>query len=106
MKNNTVITEELLIEAGFENITKDWEVEYYAENLDIPHYKCYRKWTNSVDDKNKCVKLDISNGLTNNDSLWHLHIDNNVCESIGTADIDKIWQFNMLMEVFGSNFRL
>ena len=59
-------------------------------------------------DKNpgKVLKLDFDNGLTNSGRSWHLHIDNCDCCSIGSADLNSIEQFNKLMEVFDSNFRL
>ena len=74
-------------------------------NLD--DYITLRCWTDDVDkNPGKALKLDIDNGLTNSGRAWHLHIDNCDCCSIGSADLNSIEQFNKLMEVFDSNFRL
>ena len=51
-------------------------------------------------------KLDIDNGWNNRGTKWSVHIDNDACETIGYADIDTIEQFNKLMEIFDSKFRL
>lgn len=100
----TLITEELLIDNGFEylekesNLTKDYQNQLYEKD----NYKVFRKWTND----SFPLKLDIDNGVNNRGTEWYLHIDNDHCESIGSADIDNVWEFNTLMEVFGSKFRL
>ncbi len=100
----TQITEELLIDNGFEylekesSLTQDYQNELYGKD----NYKVFRKWTND----SSPLKLDIDNRVNNRGTEWYLHIDNDHCESIGSADIDNIWEFNMLMEVFGSKFRL
>lgn len=100
----TQITEEILIDAGFEylekesSLTQDYQNELYGKN----NYKVFRKWTND----SSPLKLDIDNRVNNRGTEWYLHIDNDHCESIGSADIDNIWEFNTLMEVFGSKFRL
>lgn len=98
------ITEDILINGGFEflesesNLLADYQREIYG----IDDFKVFRKWTN---DKHP-IKLDIENSYNNSGRKWHLHIDNEVCETIGCADIDTVEQFNKLMEVFESNFRL
>ena len=87
--NELLITEEFLINAGFEYMEQESKLceEYQKTNYGITDYKSYRKWT---DDKHP-IKLDI---------------DNDACETIGCADIDYTWQFNKLMEVFNSSLRL
>ena len=102
-----IISKEFLLSAGFENITPDWDAQYHKEHEGIEDYVTLRRWTDDVDkNPGKVLKLDIDNGLTNSGRAWHLHIDNCDCCSIGSADIDSIEQFNKLMEVFDSNFRL
>ena len=87
----TIIDKELLENNGFEpNILSLGYLSLTTEKYDDKDY----------------IKLDIVNDFTNNEAQWHLHIDNNRCETIGSADIDNVWQFNTLMEVFGSKFRL
>lgn len=99
-----LITEEILKNSGFEyleresNLTQDYQNQLY----DKDNYKVFRMWTN---DDSK-LKLDIDNGVNNRGSEWHLHIDNDHCETIGSADINTVYEFNLLMEVFGSKFRL
>ena len=103
----TLISKEILEENGFEDITQDWDAQYHKEHEGIEDYKTYRIWTNNFDkNPGKVLKLDIDNGLTNSGRLWHIHIDNCDCCSIGSADINNVWQFNMLMEIFGSKFRI
>ena len=100
----TPINFKILEDGGFKlqeaetNLIKKYQEETYG----IKDYKSYRLWTN---DKNP-IKLDIDNGWNNRGTKWSLHIDNNACETIGYADIDNVWEFNTLMEVFGSKFRL
>lgn len=101
-----LITPEILIEAGFEyleNESKQFS-EYEEKNYGIKDYKIYRKW---IDDKIP-IKLNIDNGWNNRfgDKGWHIHIDNQDCETIGTADISTVLEFNTLMKVFGSKFIL
>jgi len=102
--NELLITEEFLINAGFEYMEQESKLceEYQKTTYGITDYKSYRKWTN---DKHP-IKLDIDNGWNNRGTKWSLHIDNDDCETIGCADIDYTWQFNKLMEVFDSSLRL
>lgn len=103
---NIPITIEMLKSLGFEEITKPEMKEYYKK--EYPYTENYielRKWTDNSDFSN-VLKLDIDNGPNNRGTLWHLHIDNSDCCTIGSADISYTWEFNKLMEVFESNFRL
>ena len=100
----TIITEEILLNVGFEyleresNLTQDYQNQLYGKD----NYKVFRIWT----DNDSKIKLDIDNGVNNRGTEWHLHIDNDHCETIGSADINTVYEFNLLMEVFGSKFRL
>ena len=100
----TIITEDILIDSGFEyleresNLTQDYQNQLYGKD----NYKVFRKWT----DDDSQIKLDIDNGVNNRGTEWHLHIDNDHCETIGSADINTVYEFNLLMEVFGSKFKL
>ena len=78
------------------------KIPAYLKDYGIKDYKIFRKWT---DDKHP-IKLDINNGWNNRGTKWSLHIDNDACETIGYADIDYVWQFNSLMEIFDSEFKL
>ena len=107
MDKHRKITEDILINAGFEylenesNIYKEYERHIYG----IEDYKVFRKCICDKDSSN-ILKLDIDNGYNNRGTGWHLHIDNDMCETIGSADIDTVWEFNTLMQVFKSKFRL
>jgi len=102
--DNILITEEILKNNGFEYLEHESNlINGLEESLyDVKNYKIFRKWT---DDEHP-IKLDINNGWNNRGTKWSIHIDNEDCETIGCADIDYTWQFNKLMEVFESNFRL
>ena len=105
MMENKEITEQLLLDTGFEYLEKESKLMIEAYKLDSligkEDYKVFRKW---IDDYK--LKIDIDNGWTNNDGKWHVHVDNDYCETIGCADLTYTWQFNKLMEIFESNFRL
>ena len=105
MKDERLITEELLKSIGFKDDTDDWEKDHWNNVLGIDNYCTLTYWTNKEDGKNY-IKLDFQKGIVNCDANWGLHIDNNTCESIGSADISYVWQFNMMMEILGSNFRI
>lgn len=101
-----LITPEILIEAGFEYLEGESKTcaEYEATTYGIKNYKMFRKLTEGETP----IKVDIDNGWNNRfgDKGWHVHIDNQDCETIGTADISTVLEFNMLMKVFGSKFIL
>ena len=104
LEQGELITEQVLLNAGFEYLEHESETlgSVFKQEYGIKDYKMFRKWT---DDKFP-IKLDIDNGWNNSARKWSLHIDNNDCETIGYADIDYKWQFNKLMEVFDSKFKL
>lgn len=101
------ITDDILKEAGFEYLENESNIGREANKLNSEicsqNYKEFRKWTN---DTPFPIKLDIDNGQNNRGTRWHLHIDNDACETIGCADINTVWEFNTLMQVFKSKFRL
>ena len=102
-----IISKDILLTAGFKDITYDYEKQFHKEHDGLDDYITLRRWTDDVDkNPGNVLKLDIDNGLTNSGRAWHLHIDNCDCCSIGSADLNSIEQFNKLMEVFDSNFRL
>ena len=102
-----LISKELLLSSGFKDITYDYEKQFHKEYEGLDDYVTLRCWTDDVDkNPGKVLKLDIDNRLTNSGRLWHIHVDNCDCCSIGSADIDTVEQFNKLMEIFDSKFRL
>lgn len=100
------ITIDILKEAGFKDVTTP-EMVKVIEEYGVEDYHKFRCCTDKKDGPKNCLKLDINNGLNNRrDSKWQLHIDNCDCCTIGFADIINVWEFNTLMQVFGSKFRL
>ena len=103
-----MITADVLKKAGFECIIyQETHVmsKIMKDEYGIEDFMEFRRWTSDVDKKSP-IKLDIDNGCNNSGRKWHLHIDNDHCETIGCADIDTVEQFNKLMEIFNSKFRL
>ena len=101
----TEITEEILTNAGF--VQCNDLAKRIKDGEEISKYIYYRIWTSDDYIDINTLKLDISKEYTNRlGAHWHLHIDNNTCQTIGSADINTVWEFNTLMEVFGSKFRL
>lgn len=100
------ITVDILKAAGFEDITTP-EMKYaHKKMFYIDDYSSWRYVTDKEDDYNNYLMIDVQKGPTNNGAVWNVHLDNNLAESVGQADIDYVWQFNMLMEIFGSKFRI
>lgn len=97
------ITNDVLQKNGFTEVKQSQTiVETYKEIWDLEDFFEYDFVTNDE----KPLKINMMSECTNNGARWHLHIDNDRCESIGSADIDYIDQFNKMMEVFDSTFRL
>lgn len=105
MKDERLITEELLKSIGFEDATLDKEKEFW-NNQGIKDFSTWYKDTSDIDGDNYII-IDINKGVVNKvDAIWGVHIDNKICETIGSADISYVWQFNMMMEILGSKFRI
>ena len=104
MDKNRLITNQILESAGFEK-NHDISSDVIKNEYGIDDYVSYRFWTDKID-KNNPIKIDIDNGLTNSDRKWWVHIDNQDGCSIGSAEIDNVYQFNMLMKLFDSKFKL
>ena len=97
------ITDDILLKNGFEcNNLKSEEIQVHNEIWGIDDYRSYTLWTNDE----QSIKIDMMWKCTNNGANWHMHIDNDDCETIGSADIDYIEQFNLMMKIFESNYEL
>lgn len=100
------ITIDILEEAGFKDMTMP-EMVKLVEEHGVKDYRAFICCTDKKDGPENCLILNINNGLNNRrDSKWSLHIDNCDYCTIGSADITNVWEFNTLMQVFGSKFRL
>jgi len=97
------ITDDILLKNGFErNDLKIEEIQVHNEIWGIDDYRSYTLWTN----EEYSLKIDMKWQCTNNGANWYMHIDNDNCETIGSVDIDYVDQFNKMMEIFESTFRL
>ena len=101
-----LITEELLEKNGFERTDTEEMRNLMKTDFFIDDYSSWRRYTDDVDHENYYLKLDFQKGFTNNGATWNLHIDNDSCQTIGSADISTVHQFNLMMDVFYSNFKL
>lgn len=106
MNNYTPLTEEILQKNGFKRIDTEEERQNMKTTMFIDDYSAWRYYTTKEDDKEHFLKLDMQKGFTNNGASWYLHIDNDFAMSIGSADISTVEQFNLMMDVFYSNFKL
>lgn len=67
----------------------------FEEYEDLPlEGKFYRYW-----DKNHKYKLDVRNFWTNSKREWYVHIDNGVCETIGSGEFDYLHELQNLVRV-------
>lgn len=77
------VTKEILKEIGFE--------EY--EDLPLEGV-FYRYW-----DKDYKYKLDVRDFWTNSQRKWYIHIDNDVCNTIGSGEFDYVHELQNLVRV-------
>jgi hypothetical protein len=56
--------------------------------------KFYRYW-----DKEYKYKLDVDEGYTNSGKKWSVHIDNDVCNTIGSGEFDYVHELQNLVRV-------
>jgi hypothetical protein len=77
------VTKEILKEIGFE------------EYEDLPlEGKFYRYW-----DKDCKYKLDVRDFWTNSQRKWYVHVDNDVCNTIGSGEFDYVHELQNLVRV-------
>ena len=77
------VTKEILKKMGFE--------EY--EDLPLAR-NCYRYW-----DKDCKYKLDVRDFWTNSQRKWYVHIDNDVCNTIGSGEFDYVHELQNLVRI-------
>lgn len=77
------VTKEILKEIGFE--------EY--EDLPLEGV-FYRYW-----DKDYKYKLDVRDFWTNSQRKWYVHIDNDVCNTIGSGEFDYVHELQNLVRI-------
>lgn len=81
------VTKEILKEIGFE--------EY--EDLPLEGV-FYRYW-----DKDYKYKLDVRDFWTNSQRKWYVHIDNDVCNTIGSGEFDYVHELQNLVRVISGH---
>ena len=77
------VTKEILKAIGFE------------EYEDLPlEGNFFRYW-----DKDYKYKLDVRDFWTNSQRKWYVHIDNNVCNTIGSGEFDYVHELQNLVRI-------
>ena len=76
------VTEEMLKAIGFTRVQ------------DIRDYHYYRYW-----DKEGKYKLDVDYYFGNSEKKWHVHIDNDVCNTIGSGEFDYVHELQNLTKI-------
>lgn len=67
----------------------------FEEYEDLPlEGKFFRYW-----DKDYKYKLDVRDFWTNSQRKWYIHIDNNVCNTIGSGEFDYVHELQNLVRV-------
>ena len=67
----------------------------FEEYEDLPlEGKFYRYW-----DKDCKYKLDVRDFWTNSQRKWYVHIDNDVCNTIGSGEFDYVHELQNLVRV-------
>lgn len=61
---------------------------------DIRDYHYYRYW-----DKEGKYKLDVDYYFGYSEKKWHVHIDNDVCNTIGSGEFDYVHELQNLVRV-------
>ena len=97
-----LITEDILLKNGFTPFLNLENKILYEEIWELDELKMYKISTN----EENFININMLYKCTNNGAEWHMHLDNDNCESIGSADISYIDQFNKMMEIFDSSFRI
>jgi hypothetical protein len=67
----------------------------FEEYEDLPlEGKFYRYW-----DKEGKYKLDVRDFWTNSQRKWYVHVDNDVCNTIGSGEFDYVHELQNLVRV-------
>ena len=77
------VTEEMLKAIGFKEDTTAGEP-----------WPFWRYW-----DRNGKYKLDVDEGYTNSGRKWSVHIDNDVCNTIGSGEFDYVHELQNLVRI-------
>lgn len=82
-REGITVTEDMLKRIGFEKY----------EDLPLKR-NCYRYW-----DKEYRYKLDVDEGYTNSGRKWSVHIDNDVCNTIGSGEFTYVHELQNLTRI-------
>lgn len=94
-----IITKEMLEERGFEDVSDEYERSFWASILAPDVYVCMMIHYDGL-------SISLNNRSTNSDECWNVHIDNSDSDSIASIELSTTEQFNMLMKIIKSDFRL
>ena len=92
------ITKKLLESNGFKDVSTDKQKEFWK--LPDEEYFCMK-----FDYKDK-IHITFDNACCNTAEIWDVHIDNCDFDSIANIELSTTGQFNKLMEIIKSDFRL
>lgn len=92
------IKKELLEECGFTDVATDAEKNFWKQ----PDEEYIRMMFNYKDK----IHITFANVCCNSDECWNVHIDNCDFDSIANIELTTTDQFNKLMEIIKSDFRL
>lgn len=88
--------------AGFERCDTEIDREAYHD-IGIEDYQSWKITKESLTGYGT-LHITISNCTNNSNAKFGVHIDNADFCTVGSAEIDTIWQFNLLMNMYGINF--
>ena len=95
IEKNTSITSELLIKNGFKK-KYDEILQEYIWDIFVP----------LKTDPNTMYHLVIKNYSNTPNRNWYIHVDNEVCSSCGSLDIETIYHFNKFIRLLDIDFKI
>ena len=95
IEKNTSITGELLIKNGFKK-KYDEILQEYIWDIFVP----------LKTDPNTMYHLVIKNYSNTPNRNWYIHVDNEVCSSCGSLDIETIYHFNKFIRLLDIDFKI
>ena len=95
IEKNTSITGELLIKNGFKK-KYDEILQEYIWDIFVP----------LKTNPNIMYHLVIKNYSNTPNRNWYIHIDNEVCSSCGSLDLETIYHFNKFIRLLDIDFKM
>lgn len=95
IEKSTSITSELLVKNGFK---KEYDGILQEDIWDI--------FVPLKTNPNIRYHLEMNNYSNTPNRNWYIHVDNEVCSSCGSLDLETVSHFNKFMKLMDINFRL